>query len=48
VFVVGLIVDTADLERIGAPLMGITLLLALAILAIRSWSTELVTSAFDD
>lgn len=33
VFVIGLIVDTAELKRIGAPVMGVTLLAALAILA---------------
>jgi hypothetical protein len=33
VFVLGLIVDTAELKRIGAPLMGITLLGSLAVLA---------------
>jgi hypothetical protein len=33
VFVVGLIVDTAELKRIGAPLMGVTLLVTLAVLA---------------
>lgn len=33
VFVIGLIVNTAELKRIGAPLMGITLLFALAMLA---------------
>jgi hypothetical protein len=38
VFVVGLIVDTAELKRIGAPVMGITLLAALAILATQAVS----------
>jgi putative effector of murein hydrolase LrgA (UPF0299 family) len=33
VFVIGLIVDTSEVKRIGAPVMGITLLFALAILA---------------
>ena len=33
VFVIGLIVDTAEIKRIGAPLMGVTLLFALAVLA---------------
>lgn len=33
VFVIGLIVDTAELKRIGAPVMGVTLLAALGILA---------------
>jgi hypothetical protein len=33
VFVVGLILDVTELKRIGAPLMGATLLLALGLLA---------------
>jgi hypothetical protein len=33
VFVLGLIIDTAELKRIGAPLMGVTLLATLAVLA---------------
>jgi hypothetical protein len=41
VFVIGLIVDTAELKRIGAPVMGITLLIALAILAMRAWRASL-------
>jgi hypothetical protein len=36
VFVIGLIVDTADLKRIGAPVMGIVLLVSLGILAVRA------------
>jgi hypothetical protein len=35
VFVIGLILDSADVKRIGAPVMGIALLISLAILA---WS----------
>jgi hypothetical protein len=41
VFVVGLIVDTAEIKRIGAPVMGITLLAALAILAMRAISASM-------
>jgi hypothetical protein len=37
VFVVGLLVDTAEIKRIGAPLMGVTLLVALGLLAARAW-----------
>ena len=37
VFVIGLIVDTAELKRIGAPVMGIVLLIALGILALGAW-----------
>lgn len=47
VFVIGLIVDTAELKRIGAPVMGITLLVALAILAWRALSTPLDTSSME-
>ncbi|MGQ0608906.1 MAG: hypothetical protein ACT4OQ_10650 [Chloroflexota bacterium] len=47
VFAIGLIVDTAEIKRIGAPLMGITLLVALAILASRLWSARLDTSDLD-
>jgi len=39
VFVVGLIVDTAEIKRIGAPVMGVTLLVALALLAARTWGS---------
>ncbi len=48
VFVAGLIVDTADLKRIGAPVMGVTLLVALGLLAWRAWSSELDTSGLED
>lgn len=37
VFVIGLIVDTAEIKRIGAPVMGVTLLVALGLLAARAW-----------
>lgn len=37
VFVIGLIVDTAELKRIGAPVMGIVLLISLGILALGAW-----------
>jgi hypothetical protein len=40
IFVFGLIVDTAEIKRIGAPLMGVTLLVALALLAARTWGSE--------
>ena len=43
VFVIGLIVDTAEIKRIGAPVMGVTLLVALALLASRLWSSRLAT-----
>jgi hypothetical protein len=47
VFVIGLIVDTAEIKRIGAPLMGVTLILALALLAARAWGAEPATEALD-
>jgi hypothetical protein len=40
VFVTGLIVDTAELKRIGAPVMGIVLLISLAILAFRAFQAS--------
>ena len=47
VFVAGLIIDTADLKRIGAPVMGITLLVALAILAWTAVREPLAASEAD-
>jgi len=47
VFVVGLIVDTAAIKRIGAPVMGLTLYVALAILAMRAWSASLASAESD-
>lgn len=47
VFVVGLIVDTAEVKRIGAPVMGITLLFALAVLALRAFAAHLEEDALD-
>lgn len=47
VFVIGLILDTAEIKRIGAPVMGITLLVALAILASRAWSARLETDQLE-
>jgi len=47
VFVIGLILDTAEIKRIGAPVMGITLLVALAILASRAWSARLETDGLE-
>jgi hypothetical protein len=44
VFVLGLIVDTAEIKRIGAPVMGATLLVALAILAMRAVSATLASA----
>ena len=44
VFVAGLIVDTAEIKRIGAPVMGVTLLVALAILAMRAMSASMASA----
>lgn len=44
VFAFGLIVDTAEIKRIGAPVMGVTLLIALAILATRAISASMASA----
>lgn len=44
VFVIGLILDTAEIKRIGAPVMGVTLYVALAILAMRARSASLASA----
>jgi hypothetical protein len=44
VFVAGLIVDTSEIKRIGAPVMGVTLLVALAILAMRAISASMASA----
>jgi len=47
VFVIGLIVNTAQIKQIGAPVMGITLLVALAILAYTALREPLEASEAD-
>jgi hypothetical protein len=47
VFVIGLIVNTAEIKRIGAPVMGVTLLIALGVLAYTALREPLETSAAD-
>jgi hypothetical protein len=47
VFVIGLIVNTAEIKRIGAPVMGTTLLIALAILAYTAVREPLDASEAD-
>ena len=47
VFVAGLIIDTSEIKRIGAPVMGLTLYVALAILATRAWRASLGTAEAD-
>ncbi len=40
VFATGLIVDSAIIKRIGAPVMGAAILLGLALLAPRLWASR--------
>jgi hypothetical protein len=40
VFVIGLVLNSAEIKRIGAPVMGIAILLGLAVLAARLWGTQ--------
>lgn len=40
VFAVGLILESSELKRIGAPVMGITLLVALGVLLLRVWQAR--------
>jgi len=40
IFIVGLVLDVVILKRIGAPLMGVSLLLALATFAQRLWASR--------
>ena len=47
VFVIGLIVNTAEIKRIGAPVMGVALLVALAILAYTALREPLDASEAD-
>ncbi len=44
VFVIGLIVNTAEIKRIGAPVMGVALLIALAVLAYSALTEDLEAS----
>ena len=41
VFLVGLIAVSPELKRIGSPIMGIAILLGLATIAVRLWSSDL-------
>jgi hypothetical protein len=47
VFAIGLVLNTAEIKRIGAPVMGITLLLALGILAYTALREPLEASEAD-
>ena len=47
VFVIGLIVDTAEIKRIGAPVMGIALLFALGVLAYSAFREPLDATEAD-
>ena len=41
IFLVGLAGESAEIKRIGAPLMGLAILLGLATIAMRLWTSEL-------
>ena len=47
VFVIGLVLDSPEIKRIGAPVMGVTLLVALGFLAWRAWSQRLDTESLE-
>ena len=47
VFVIGLILDTAVIKRIGAPVMGVTLLFALGVVAWSAYRETLTASEAD-
>jgi hypothetical protein len=47
VFVIGLILDTAVIKRIGAPVMGVTLLFALGVIAWSAYRETLTASEAD-
>lgn len=47
VFVIGLVLDSPEIKRIGAPVMGVTLLVALGFLAWRAWSQRLETESLE-
>jgi len=40
VFVIGLIANSAELKRIGAPVMGLAILIGLAVAAARLWRLD--------
>jgi hypothetical protein len=39
-FIVGLVAESADVKRVGAPIMGLAIVLGLIVLAARLWSTR--------
>lgn len=41
IFLLGLVAESAEIKRVGAPLMGIGILLGLAVIAMRLWSSNL-------
>lgn len=47
VFVVGLVADVAEIKRIGAPVMGISLLVGLGYAASRAWGGRADTAALE-
>jgi hypothetical protein len=47
IFIVGLAGDIAEIKRVGAPLMGVGILVGLATAAMRLWSSNLSASSAD-
>jgi hypothetical protein len=45
VFLLGLIAESPELKRIGSPIMGIGILIGLATIALRLWSSDLSAAA---
>jgi hypothetical protein len=48
VFLLGLIAGSAELKRIGAPIMGLAILLGLVVIAARLWSSDLSAAETED
>jgi len=46
-FAIGLVVESAEVKRIGAPIMGVGVLIGLAVIALRLWSSSLSGAAED-
>lgn len=46
-FAIGLVVELAEVKRIGAPIMGVGVLIGLAVIALRLWSSSLSGAAED-
>jgi hypothetical protein len=48
VFLLGLIAESPELKRIGAPIMGLAILLGLAVIAARLWTSDLSAAETED